>query len=140
LINIQQRGPIKKHIQQFQKPSLKVKNIQEDNLLDIFMGTLKEIIQHEVHLFKAKSTEHNFSAVRKVESKKIATRRVAINNYREHHVPSPNLTQPTRFTPQQIDERREKGLCFNCDIKYGKGHKCGERKLFYIDCEEEEDQ
>ena len=26
----------------------------------------------------------------------------------------------------------------NCDNKYSKGHKCGEKKLFYIDCEEEE--
>jgi hypothetical protein len=39
-----------------------------------------------------------------------------------------------------MDERREKGLCFNCDNKYSKGHKCSEKKLFYIDCEEEEDQ
>jgi hypothetical protein len=68
------------------------------------------------------------------------TRRVTTNNYREHHVPSPNLTQPTKLTPQQMDERRAKGLCFNCDSKYSKGHKCNERRLFYIDCEEEEDQ
>jgi hypothetical protein len=46
----------------------------------------------------------------------------------------------TRLTPQQIDERRAKGLCFNCDSKYSKGHKCCENKLFYIECEEEEDQ
>jgi hypothetical protein len=104
------------------------------------MGTLKENIQHEVCLFEPKSLEKAFSMERKVENKNMATRRVATNNYREHHVPSPNLTQPTRLTPQQMDERREKGLCFNCDNKYSKGHKCGEKKLFYIDCEEEEDQ
>jgi hypothetical protein len=84
--------------------------------------------------------ENSFSVARKFESKNMATRRVATNNYREHHVPSPNLTQPTRLTPQQMDEIREKGLCFNCDKKYSKGHKCGENKLFYIDYEEEEDQ
>ena len=39
-----------------------------------------------------------------------------------------------------MDERRSKGLCFNCDSKYGKGHKCGENKLFYIDCEEDEEK
>jgi hypothetical protein len=44
------------------------------------------------------------------------------------------------LTPQQLEERKEKGLCFNCDNKYSKGHKCGEKKLFYIDCEEEEEQ
>jgi hypothetical protein len=42
--------------------------------------------------------------------------------------------------PQQIDERREKGPCFNCDSKYSKGHKCGEKIFFYIDYEEEEDR
>jgi carbamoylphosphate synthase small subunit len=44
------------------------------------------------------------------------------------------------LTPQQLEERKAKGLCFNCDIKYNKGHKCGEKKLFYIDCEEEEEE
>ena len=50
------------------------------------------------------------------------------------------VPQPKRLTPQLMDESREKELCFNCDNKYSKGHKCGENKLFYIDCEEEEDQ
>ena len=42
------------------------------------------------------------------------------------------------MTPQKLDERREKGLCFNCDSKYSKEHNFNEKKLFYIDCEEEE--
>ena len=29
-------------------------------------------------------------------------------------------------------------LCYSCDRKYTKGHKSAEKKLFYIDCEEEE--
>ena len=40
---------------------------------------------------------------------------------------------------QQLEEKREKGLCYICDGKYTKGHKCAEKKLFYIDCEEEEE-
>jgi hypothetical protein len=39
-----------------------------------------------------------------------------------------------------MNGRREKELCFNCDNKYIKGHKCSEKKLFYIGNEEEEDQ
>ena len=38
-----------------------------------------------------------------------------------------------------IGRKRAKGLCYNCDNKYIKGHKCAEKKLFYIDCEEEEE-
>ena len=44
------------------------------------------------------------------------------------------------MTPQQLEERKAKGLWFNCDSKYSKGHKFGDKKLFYIDCEEEEEE
>jgi hypothetical protein len=70
------------------------------------MSTLKERIQHEVSLLEPKFLEHAFSVARKFESIKMVTRRVAINNYTKHHVPSPNLTQPTRLTPQHMDERK----------------------------------
>ena len=77
---------------------------------------------------------------RKVESKNLvmATRKTTPNTSKESNVPSVNTPKSTRLTPQQLEERREKGICFNCDSKYSKGHKCGENKLFYIDCEEEE--
>ena len=54
LINIKQKGPIIENIKQFQGLNIRVKNILEDNLLDVFTGTLKDIIQHVVRLFKPK--------------------------------------------------------------------------------------
>ena len=66
----------------------------------------------------------------------MTTRKAFSNTYRENNVPSSK--PPQRLTPQQLDETREKWLCFNCDNKYSKGHKWNENKLFYIDCEEEE--
>ena len=44
------------------------------------------------------------------------------------------------ISPQQLEEKRAKGLCYSCDSKYTKGHKCAEKKLFYIYCEEEEEK
>jgi len=44
-----------------------------------------------------------------------------------------------RARPQQLEEKREKRLCFSCDKKCTKGHKCAEKKLFYIENEEEEE-
>jgi len=67
------------------------------------MGTLKERIHREVHLFEPKSIEHAFNVERKVEFKKNVTRRVFTNSYRDPHVPPPNVTQPTKLTPQQMD-------------------------------------
>jgi hypothetical protein len=40
LVNLKQKGLVVEHIQQFQKLSLRVKNIPTDNFLDLFMGTL----------------------------------------------------------------------------------------------------
>ena len=59
------------HIQQFQKLSLRVNDIPEDRLLDLFIGTFKDTIQHEVHLFQPTSLEMAFRMARKVESKNI---------------------------------------------------------------------
>ena len=76
--------------------------------------------------------------VRKVESKnmEITTKKAFSNTYRENNVPSSK--QPQRLTPQQLDERREKGLFFNCDSKYSNGYNFNKKKLFSIYCEEEE--
>ena len=61
---------------------------------------------------------------RNVESKNMAmdTRNTTSNTYKENVVPSSN--PPQRLKPQQQDERRVKGICFNCENKYSKGHKC----------------
>ena len=66
----------------------------------------------------------------------MTTKNTTSNTYRENNVPS--FKPPQRLTPQQRDERRAKWLCFNCDNKYSKGHKCCEKKLLCLDCEEEE--
>lgn len=64
--------------------------------------------KHEMHLFEPTSLKHAFNLERKVEIKSMTTRRVVTYKYREHHAPSPNLTQLTRLTPSQIDKRSEK--------------------------------
>jgi len=86
------------------------------------MGTLRENIQHEVRLWEPKSPENAFRVERNVESKNmaIATRRTNPNNYRENNSHSSKTPQPTRLTPQQLEEIKEKGLFFNCDRKYSK--------------------
>jgi hypothetical protein len=38
------------------------------------------------------------------------TRRTNPNIYRENNAPSSKTPQPTRLTPQQLEERKEKGL------------------------------
>jgi hypothetical protein len=75
--------------------------------------------------------ENAFRVARNVEIKNMAmdTIRNTPNIYQENNVPSSKTHQPTRLKPQQLEERKGKGLCSNCDNKYSKRHKCGEKKL-----------
>ena len=72
LVNLKQKGLVVEHIQQFQKLSLKVKNIPNDNLLDLFMGNLKDNIKHELCILEPTSLEKAFELERRVESKNMA--------------------------------------------------------------------
>ena len=127
------------HIEDFQKLKIRVNDIPEEHRIDLFIGTLKDNIQHEVRVLELDSLEKAFRLARKVECKIMATRKPTTQFYKEGSVATPRFTQPTRLTPQQLEEKREKGLFYSCDSEYTKGHKCVEKKLFYIDCEEEEE-
>lgn len=39
-----------------------------------------------------------------------------------------------------MDARRDKGLCYNCDEKYVRGHRCQRRQLFLLIREDEEEE
>lgn len=43
-----------------------------------------------------------------------------------------------RLTPDEIASRRERGLCFNCDEKFHRGHRCAS-KIFLLIADEEDD-
>ena len=105
----------------------------------MFIGNLKDNIQYEVCLWKPDSLEKAFGLARKMESKIMETRKPTTHNYKDGSVATPSLPQPIRLTPQQLEEKRSKWICYSCDSKYTKGHMCVEKKLFYIDCEEEEE-
>ncbi len=51
-------------------------------------------------------------------------------------MPSSNLSHGRspmvkRLNPAELKERRDRGLCFNCDEKFSPGHRC--KKLFLIE-------
>ena len=126
------------HIEDFQKLNIRVTDIPEEHRIDVFIWNLKDNIQHEVRVLEPDSLEKAFRLARKIECKIMATRKPTTHFYKEGSVATPRFPQPTRLTPQQLEEKIEKWLCYSCDRKYTKTHKCAENKLFYKDCEEEE--
>ena len=68
------------------------------------------------------------------------TRNPTTHNYKYGSFVTPSLPKSSRLAPQQLEVKKEKGLYYSCDSKYTKGHKCVEKKLFYIYCEEGEEK
>jgi hypothetical protein len=50
MINLKQKGSVIENIENFQRLNIKVNDIPDEHLIDVFIGTLKDNIQHEVHL------------------------------------------------------------------------------------------
>eukprot|EP00253_Pinus_taeda_P021423 PITA_21423 len=135
-----QKGSMVEHNEDCQKLNIMVKDIPEEHRIDVFIGNLKDNIQHKVRLWEPDSLEKAFRLARKIESKIMATRKPTTHNYKYGSVVVPSLPQPTSLTPQQFEEKRAKGIFYSCDSKYTKGHNCAEKKLFYIYFEEEEEK
>ena len=104
------------HIEDFQKLNIRIADILEKNRIDVFIGTLKDNIQHEVFLWELYSLEKAFRFERKIESKIMATRKPTTHNYKDGSVVingsvvTPRLPQPTRLAPQKLEEKIEKWL------------------------------
>ena len=56
------------------------------------------------------SLEKAFRLARKIEFKIMATRKPTTHIYKYGNVSTPRLRQPTRLTPQKLEEKREKGF------------------------------
>ena len=51
-------------------------------------------------------------------------------------VPMGNPTPPLKIqhlSQEKMEDRKQKGLCYNCDEKYVKGHRFQEQKIFHMD-------
>ena len=105
LINLKQKGSMAEHIVDYQKLNIRVNDIPQEHRIDVFIGTLNDSIQHEVSLWEPDSLEKAFWVAGKVERKIMARRKSTTQNYKDGSVVAPSLPQPTRLTPQQLEER-----------------------------------
>ena len=52
---------------------------------------------------------------------------------RTQNLPAPRTTPIEIFSEEDMREHREKGLCYNCDEKFTKGHRCVEQNIYLLD-------
>ncbi|KAF2309076.1 hypothetical protein GH714_000340 [Hevea brasiliensis] len=78
-------------------------------------------------------------SISRLYERKLFPRSSAARDTRRAAIPPDNRANRIvrRLSPDEMEERRKKGLCFNCDEQFVRGHQC--KKLFWIDLEETED-
>ena len=87
----------------FLTPCVCLTDIPEEHRIDLFIGTLNDNLQHEIHILEPDSLEKAFRLARKIECKIMETRKTTTHMYKDGSVATPRLPQPTRLTPQQLE-------------------------------------
>ena len=103
------------HIEYFQKSNIRVTDILKEHRIDVFIGNLKDNIQHEVRLWEPDSLEKAFNLERRIERKIMVTRKTTTHIYKYGSVSTPRLPQPTRLKPQKLEEKKVKWNFYSCD-------------------------
>ena len=123
MTRIKHLGDIEVYNSEFQVLATRVDDISDENLLEAYMsGLLIECIKHEILLRHPGNIKEAVQFACHIQANNKATHKSTIRSYTRiidlFGVHKTSVPQPTRLTPQQMDERREKILCFNCDNKY----------------------
>jgi hypothetical protein len=117
-----------------------------EHKLGCFISGLKDTIRIEVQASRPASLTAAVGLARLYEAKQHDQRRGPLSETRKNSnlPPMPSSTliraknpQIKKLTPEEMKDRREKGLCFNCDEKYLPGHRCA--KLFWLELQNEEE-
>ncbi|KAH9766092.1 hypothetical protein KPL70_002068 [Citrus sinensis] len=138
LIKLQQVGSVCDYQTQFKKLLAKVGQLSQDRQVSCFVSGLKDTIKADVPDGRPNTLTSAIRLTRLYEARNISQRRstttteVKKNNSVKKELTFANSTLPVRrLAPVEMQEKRIKGLCYNCDEKFTPRHRC--KKLFLIE-------
>ncbi|VFQ92985.1 unnamed protein product [Cuscuta campestris] len=134
-----------------------VTGASEETLISLFHAGLKQHLQHEICLLKPTSLSDSFALARELEAKhaalvtSVSQRQLLWNRSGSRGVRAvpPTLGVPSglgkpatglikRLSRAEKMEKDAKGLCYNCDQKWSRDHKCG--RFLFLMGDDEDDQ
>ncbi|VFQ62072.1 unnamed protein product [Cuscuta campestris] len=155
LAKLRQTGSVMDYQTEFEKILQHATGASEANLISIFHSGLRPYLQHELTLLAPQTLSDSFALARELEAKHNAlihaipqrqgtwasgaTSRSPLSR---PPVPAPGdattdkavlATPIRRLTRAEKLEKDAKGLCYNCDQRWSKGHRCGRVLLFIGD-------
>jgi hypothetical protein len=138
----QQTGSVRDYKLQFKQLLSTMGRLSALHQLGCFVSGLKGTLRTEVKAGRPKSVTEAIWLVRLYETRNWSLKKPPIpDEWRsdskdlEPLFPSPNLphtrTPTRRLSTTEMQERRARGLCFNCDKKFVVRHRC--KKYFVMD-------
>jgi len=157
LCKLQQRSSVSAYLSEFKFLANRIVGLPAPFVLSCFILGLNPTIHREVQVLQSISLAQAVSYARLQEEKLLdahrpppyrplvstgpSSTRSSSNNSTQPLLPTPVRTSSSipfkRLTPEELASRREKGLCFHCDEKFSRGHKCAS-SLFLLVMDDED--
>lgn len=158
---LQQVDSVEKYQEEFEslRSLLLAKNpsLSEQYFVSSFLSGLKEELKPMVRLMKPQTLLEAFEVAQLQEQSlevlfrkqkaltlgKVSAQGSKVSN--TYKVPAtaevkpPPISNVRKISPQELQERRKKGLCFKCGEKFGIGHQCAMKHLNFMLLDEDPD-
>ncbi|CAL9017595.1 unnamed protein product, partial [Prunus brigantina] len=149
LFKLRQIGPLKDYITEFRRLATRIRDLSPTFRLSCFVGGLREELKHDVKLLRPATVHEAMNFAHEVDAKlqklryahsaEISKSRLPllpIQNDLVHakHEIVPRKDMPIKkLTPEEIQYKRQNNLCFYCDEKFVRGHKCARKQILLLD-------
>ena len=156
LCKLQQRSSVNAYLTEFESLANRMVGILAQFVLSCFVSGLTPTIRCEVQVLQPISLVQAVAYARLQEEKLLDARRSSTQRFPASTVasrspsststpsllPAPQKTlSPSipfkRLSPEELARHREKELCFHCDEKFSRGHKCSS-SLFLLIADDDE--
>ncbi|MCI02373.1 hypothetical protein A2U01_0023405, partial [Trifolium medium] len=157
LFKLQQTTTVASYLTEFESLANRIVGLSSPDLLSCFISGLRSELRREVLAQQPTSLNQAAGLARLQEEKLQDLLRLAKSRPQHPWVPptpsrpnpSPSSSAPLlptppsrprfrQLSPTEMADRREKGLCFNCDERFSRNHRCKARFLLLI-AEEDDD-
>ncbi|XP_008239126.1 PREDICTED: uncharacterized protein LOC103337735 [Prunus mume] len=149
LFKLRQTGPLKDYIAEFRRLATRIRDLSPIFRLSCFVGGLKEELKHDVKLLRPATVHEAMNFAHEVEAKLQKLRYAhSAGNFKSRlpFLPIQNDLVPAKnevaskkdmpvkkLTPEEIQYKRQNNLCFYCDEKFVRGHKCARKQILLLD-------
>ena len=154
LFKLMQKGSVRDYLTQFEALANRITGLSPSSLLSCFISGLDPAIRREVQALQPLTMVHAAGLARLQEEKFQDTQRnprirpsfpSSPSTPLSFSTPSPPSPLPLlpspakppplpvkRLSPEELASHRERGLCFYCDNKFTRGHRCSSRFFLLI--------